>query len=585
MAHHIDQRLSLKGQLCTVRYIGSVADKAGGWLGVEWDDPERGKHNGTHNGVSYFQCQSTSPTCASFLRPKQPWDEERTFLEALREKYMSQDVPSEHEAIHISRSKQAEEVGFSKFAARQAELRGIHNIVLDHMCIRYNRHDPANHEITGVCKDVTDLDIGSNLFESISDILDLASCFPKLRGLTIDGNRVGSQTFQEGLALPYGAIDANGDVRTVKYLSVSKTLMSTDQTFHLRRLVFTNVETLVACNNEWSELLEASTELSPDLPRPLSTVDLSGNLFTSIEDVGAVFTSCQAKAVLLKNCNISTINRSSESSPLTPSSNVEELDLRFNKIASWTFFNNLAATFPNLLHLRTTGNPLYQELISAEGKPLSAEDGYMLTIARIATLQTLNYSKITDKERLNAETYYLNQIAISISSAASLHDAEAIKTAHPRWKKLCEEYGEPTVLNKTGQGEVDPNSLAARLLHITFVYTDDTWEDEVPKTFSVYDLLGMLGKRLGAMPLKFRLVHETGEKDPVRSGGAGEEGLEWWNSSDEDEDGGLSRDSRSKAEQWVEREVELVAGTRAIGTYIEGSSARVRVEHKHSLRK
>lgn len=52
----VGQRLSLKKQTCTVRYIGSVADKQGEWLGVEWDDPARGKHNGTHDGVSYFQC-------------------------------------------------------------------------------------------------------------------------------------------------------------------------------------------------------------------------------------------------------------------------------------------------------------------------------------------------------------------------------------------------------------------------------------------------------------------------------------------------------------------------------------------------
>lgn len=57
MDHYIGQRLSLKGQPCTLRYIGAVADKPGQWLGVEWDDPERGKHDGTHNGTKYFECR------------------------------------------------------------------------------------------------------------------------------------------------------------------------------------------------------------------------------------------------------------------------------------------------------------------------------------------------------------------------------------------------------------------------------------------------------------------------------------------------------------------------------------------------
>ena len=49
-------RLSLKGQACTVRYVGTVTDKPGEWLGVEWDDANRGKHNGEHEGVKYFEC-------------------------------------------------------------------------------------------------------------------------------------------------------------------------------------------------------------------------------------------------------------------------------------------------------------------------------------------------------------------------------------------------------------------------------------------------------------------------------------------------------------------------------------------------
>lgn len=59
-AHHVGQRLSLKHQLCTVRYIGAVADKSGEWLGVEWDDAERGKHDGTHDGAQYFTCEKSS---------------------------------------------------------------------------------------------------------------------------------------------------------------------------------------------------------------------------------------------------------------------------------------------------------------------------------------------------------------------------------------------------------------------------------------------------------------------------------------------------------------------------------------------
>ena len=66
---YIGQRLSLKSQTCTVRYVGQVADKQGQWLGVEWDDASRGKHDGTHEGVSYFKCRSLDILLTS-LNPK-----------------------------------------------------------------------------------------------------------------------------------------------------------------------------------------------------------------------------------------------------------------------------------------------------------------------------------------------------------------------------------------------------------------------------------------------------------------------------------------------------------------------------------
>uniref|UniRef100_A0A8C2SS14 Tubulin-specific chaperone E n=1 Tax=Coturnix japonica TaxID=93934 RepID=A0A8C2SS14_COTJA len=51
----------------TVRYVGSVPPTAGIWLGVEWDDPQRGKHDGTYEGTQYFKCRH--PRGGSFIRP------------------------------------------------------------------------------------------------------------------------------------------------------------------------------------------------------------------------------------------------------------------------------------------------------------------------------------------------------------------------------------------------------------------------------------------------------------------------------------------------------------------------------------
>lgn len=56
----IGDRLSYDGALCTVRFLGDVAGTSGSWIGVEWDDATRGKHDGSHKGIRYFSCGCTS---------------------------------------------------------------------------------------------------------------------------------------------------------------------------------------------------------------------------------------------------------------------------------------------------------------------------------------------------------------------------------------------------------------------------------------------------------------------------------------------------------------------------------------------
>jgi len=56
------------GQRAVVRYVGALAGRPGDevWIGVEWDDPRRGKHNGEQGGERYFACER--PGAGSFVK-------------------------------------------------------------------------------------------------------------------------------------------------------------------------------------------------------------------------------------------------------------------------------------------------------------------------------------------------------------------------------------------------------------------------------------------------------------------------------------------------------------------------------------
>ena len=53
----IGERVEVNQHRGTVLYVGPVPSTKGIWLGIDWDNPSRGKHNGTYNGTQYFKAR------------------------------------------------------------------------------------------------------------------------------------------------------------------------------------------------------------------------------------------------------------------------------------------------------------------------------------------------------------------------------------------------------------------------------------------------------------------------------------------------------------------------------------------------
>lgn len=55
--YEIASRIDCDGHRGTLKYVGPVGNMKGQWLGIDCDDSTRGKHNGTYEGVEYFQAR------------------------------------------------------------------------------------------------------------------------------------------------------------------------------------------------------------------------------------------------------------------------------------------------------------------------------------------------------------------------------------------------------------------------------------------------------------------------------------------------------------------------------------------------
>ena len=63
----LERRISFIDDFATIKYYGKLMHKGAeksdpnlsfDWLGVIWDNNQRGKHNGTINDYTYFKCKN-----------------------------------------------------------------------------------------------------------------------------------------------------------------------------------------------------------------------------------------------------------------------------------------------------------------------------------------------------------------------------------------------------------------------------------------------------------------------------------------------------------------------------------------------
>ncbi|KAK9247421.1 hypothetical protein V1506DRAFT_485631 [Lipomyces tetrasporus] len=444
----IPTRISLESHLGTLRYRGPLPV----WpntiaLGIEWDEQTRGKHSGCYNGVEYFK--TSVPNSATFVKATRKFDEKRSFLDSLKGRYAPDEV-DELEKIDITfGSKVAERVGFDKIRKLQAQLDKLSLVALDRQCIAY-----SSGGLSSLCPSVEDLDLSCNLFECLVDIAKITVQLPRLRLLRLNGNRIISWE------LPGEYEHAFENIQAVSLVS---TLIPLEYVSRLPIWFPAVRECSLAGNYLSSALISFSATW-----KSLESLDLSFNEFKTIPSFK--FPDDATLAIISLNMSHNSISEIQSTLWTQHQSTLRALDLRHNNLKSWRDVDALASQLTTLTDVRVQWNPFMDGL---------AEDEVQLAvIARWAGLTALNGMKINEKERMNAEIYFMGKVAKRQVAEFDLDCA--------RWKQLCDIYGPP----------VEPEAVKKKknAVGIVFVIDDEMTARNVPRCLTVQRLKILVGK-------------------------------------------------------------------------------------------
>jgi hypothetical protein len=327
-----------------------------------------------------------------------------------------------------------------------------------------------------------------------------------------------------------------------------------------------NLKSITLCTREFSTL---------------TTLVLDHNKFPNLFSIMPLNKMPSLEVLRLKGNDISTVGLDLDcATPIRPFPlSLRYLDLSSNAVSDWDFVEALPSVFPGLRELRISDNPVYGNIAMSAGMNTAAEEAYMLTVALLADLESLNFSKISKEDRANAEMFYLSKIGKMMANVPEDQE-HTITSKHKRYRPLCEKYGPPTVVRQN-IGDINPDFLEARLIKFNFYLPSDARSgqpkpvclmEHIPKSFDIYRVKGIVGQAFDIQPLKVRLIWETGEWDPVA--GYEDEGETY----DDESDVNAEALTGPENGRMVRREVELEDGTRQVGNWVDGSEATVRVE-------
>uniref|UniRef100_A0A3Q3J3P7 Tubulin-specific chaperone E n=1 Tax=Monopterus albus TaxID=43700 RepID=A0A3Q3J3P7_MONAL len=448
-ANALGRRVSCGGERATVRYVGPVPPTAGLWLGLEWDNPERGKHDGSHEGVRYFTCRH--PKGASFVRPaKVSFGVD--YLTAVQQAYEINTEEVLSEEISIS-SKKLEWEGIKELAVSDIMKQSLPTALLSRSEVN---GAGAEGEIRKTTPNIQWLDLSRTLLSCWEDLAAIAQQLDHLKGIQLNYNR---------LCLP------------------------SDPSAHCQAFSSLRVLALNGCDLTWPQILECA----PMWPQ-LEELCAEENNITELQ---------RLEQLNLSSTGLSVI-RFDDAAPGSQTAMfpaLKNLSLDHNNISEWCVVDELAK-LPSLVQFSCRGN----RLVSSDGNLKTANQ---MLIAKLGKLVILNSCKIQPEDRRGAELDYIKMFGEQwLKAGGQSQSSTEFNCQHPRYQSLIDKYG---AIEEGELKKPEPFALKNQLLKITFVFPDDAdrkpIEKKLPASMLVQKVKGLLYRLLKVPATDLRLTY------------------------------------------------------------------------------
>ncbi|XP_050219249.1 tubulin-folding cofactor E [Mercurialis annua] len=428
----------------TVKYIGAVEGYSGTWVGVDWDNGE-GKHNGSLNGVQYFQ--ANSERSGSFVRA-QNLSPGVSLIDGLYLRYKGESTQEEEDEMYVlsasNRKVSVEFVGKEKIKDKLSKFEGLKSASLPFLGVSC----PGSPEITNLVPNLKELDLTGNLLSEWKDVGTICEQVPALSALNLSYNLMSQNIDDLPQLKNIRILVLNNTEINWTQVEVLNHLLPVIEELHLMGNGITTLKTessLIVqgfdtlrllnlednCIAEWTEILKLS------LLRSLEQLHLNKNKLNQI-----FYPDASAIKKLLSG---------SESNVQVPFQSLRSLLLGGNNIEDLASVDSLNS-FPKLVDIRLSENP-----ITDSGK--GGIPRFVL-IARLSKVEMLNGSEVTPRERKDSEIRYVRLVMSKLQDTP-----DQIKKLHPRLAELKAFHGIED--ERPSIGTSGPQKMASGLMSIT----------------------------------------------------------------------------------------------------------------------